>query len=119
MAATPTKPTTPSVPSDEELAVYRDPWFHRYFYAGVMTPPTGPLYDFKGAPITRPTDIHTWSVVQLVQAEGPAPSSAPSSPSIIMERDERGQRKRPSKGRRISWSALEVPDLDTKLDLPK
>ncbi|KAK8776425.1 hypothetical protein V5799_030229 [Amblyomma americanum] len=121
MAATPTKPTTPSVPLDEELALYWDPRYYRYFYAGVMTPPTGQLYNFKGAPIARPTDLHMWSVVQLVQADGQAPSSAPSSRSIIIERDERcvrtwtqGQRKRPNKGRRISWSSLEVPDLDTK-----
>ncbi|KAK8776424.1 hypothetical protein V5799_030228 [Amblyomma americanum] len=114
MAATPTKPTTPSVPLDEELALYWDPRYYRYFYAGVMTPPTGQLYNFKGAPIARPADLHMWSVVQLVQAEGPAPSSAPSSRSITIDRDERGQRKRPNKGRRISWSSLEVPDLDTK-----
>lgn len=114
MAASPATATTPSVPSEEELALYWDPRYHRYFYAGVMTPPTGQLYDFKGVAITRPTDTHTWSVVQLEQEGSVAPSSAPSSRSIIIERDEHGQRRRPSKGRRISWSALEVADSDTK-----
>ncbi|KAK8763816.1 hypothetical protein V5799_033581 [Amblyomma americanum] len=79
-----------------------------------MAPPTDQLYTFKGAPLTRYSDTHTWSVVQLEQAEDAALSSAPSSRSTITERDERGQRKQASKGRRISWSALEVPDLDTK-----
>ncbi|KAK8756621.1 hypothetical protein V5799_000682 [Amblyomma americanum] len=40
--------------------------------------------------------------------EGPPPKTAEGHVPV--------QRERPSKGRRISWSALEVPDLDTKAE---
>ncbi|XP_077523753.1 uncharacterized protein LOC144134794 [Amblyomma americanum] len=92
--------TAAEAPQDDGLPLYWDPRYHSYFYAGVMTPPTGQLYDFTGTPITHTTDTHTWSVVELEQG---GTGRSPSRP-IIVESDSQGRLKQPGKGRRISWT---------------
>ncbi|KAK8773726.1 hypothetical protein V5799_011741 [Amblyomma americanum] len=84
----------PVTSGENDLALYWDSRYHRYFYAGAMTPPTGQLYDLAGTPITHPTDIHTWSVVELEQGECPVGrAGGSSSRSIITPRDQMVRKK--------------------------
>ncbi|KAH9368170.1 hypothetical protein HPB48_016988 [Haemaphysalis longicornis] len=85
-----------------ELALYWDPRYKSYFYAGIMTPPTGQLYDLRGRPVTIPTDTHTWSVVRLASS-GPHDTAPPPGPPILLRPNETGQRWRRNQGRQISW----------------
>ncbi|KAH6920883.1 hypothetical protein HPB50_028131 [Hyalomma asiaticum] len=103
-------PAEPPLGPNEQLAIYWDPRYYSYFYAGAMTPPTGQLYDFTGTPIVLPRDTHTWSVVHLEQVDN---ATAVAARPIILQRDEQGHRKRPRLKRRISWSDVPRPVVVT------
>ncbi|XP_077500418.1 uncharacterized protein LOC144111137 [Amblyomma americanum] len=108
MATTRTRPPVPT--QDEELELYWEPRYHSYFYAGVMTPPTRQLFNFRGKPIMRPTDTHTWTAVHVEPAVAlPRHPAAPSPRPVIIHEDGHGRRRESGKGRQISWNFLDHP----------
>ncbi|XP_077565037.1 uncharacterized protein LOC144180585 [Haemaphysalis longicornis] len=102
------------VSEEDELAVYWDPRYRRYFYAGVMTPPTGQLYDYRGRPVTLPSDTHTWSVVQLASAD-PSHPAPPPGPSILLRSGKKGKGRPRRKKRRIKWDFLSAASEEAEV----
>ncbi|KAL1477303.1 hypothetical protein MTO96_035843 [Rhipicephalus appendiculatus] len=73
----------------EELPLYWDPRYKRYFYRGLMPSPTG-------TPALEA--LYATPVVEVVVSE-----DTPGATPIFVGRDAEGNRGRPSSGNRVRW----------------